>query len=902
MRALLPREPGILEMRRALQIALCMLPILAMGADDIAFFETRIRPLFAANCYACHTNSKMGGLRLDSRESVLTGGNSGPAIVVGNPEGSLLMQAVRRTHQTLKMPPTAQLKEEEVASLAEWVQRGAAWSKQESLPAKALDASYVITPAQRAFWSFQPVRQQKSPAVKNKTWAKTAVDNFILAGLETRGMTPVPAADKSTLLRRVTFDLVGLPPTLQELDDFVKDNTPQAFAKVVDRLLASPHYGERWARHWLDLSRYADGQLAASIDTPLPNAYRFRDWAVDAFNKDLPYDKFVKAQIAADQLPEVERAALLPGLGFQALGEQGHDQVDVTTKVFLGLTVGCAQCHDHKYDPIPTKDYYSLMGVFRSSSAIQHPLVPKAEVEAYEAHKKKVDAMKEVIDDYLILQQKLLADTLARNTADYMVAAWKKDFSAKHLDRQTLDRWIVYLADPKKEHAYLNPWFDLMKKNPSEDQVRKAAEEYHVFALNLIEEGKEVEDKNYVAFGGKKGMKNENNRQYTNIVSLDTLKFYQWRELVSGPYSTDGFKAPAGVYYFGPKEIDRWLGGFAKDHLERLRIEFIALEKDLPPMYPFLHTLKDADQPADIPVAIRGDEKNKGEIAPRGFLSILSHGDRQLFKNGSGRLELAEAIASSANPMTARVMVNRIWQYHFGAGIVRSTSNFGQMGERPTHPELLDYLAKRFVDSGWSVKSIHREILLSNTYALSTANDIRNAEVDPENKLLWRAHLQPRLDIEALRDSLLAVSGKLDSQIGGAPSLLDKGSNRRSIYLTVSRTRLDPTMALFDFPDANATSDNRPVTIGPLQGLFFLNSTFVADQAKALTDRLTNEVGADNKTRIEQAYRLLYSRRPDARELQLGIDYLNEGSADTRKAWQRYLQTLFGSGEFTSVN
>ncbi len=902
MRALILREPGILELRRALQIALCMLPVLAMGADDIAFFETRIRPLLAANCYACHTNSKMGGLRLDSRESVLTGGNSGPAIVVGNPEGSLLLQAVRRTHLTLKMPPTAQLKEEEVASLAEWVQRGAAWSKQESVPAKAPDASYVITPAQRAFWSFQPVRQQKPPAVKNKIWAKTAVDKFILAGLESKGLMPVPAADKSTLLRRVTFDLVGLPPTLQELDDFVKDNTPQAFAKVVDRLLASPHYGERWARHWLDLSRYADGQLAASIDTPLPNAYRFRDWVVAAFNQDLPYDKFVKAQIAADQLPEVDRAALLPGLGFQALGEQGHDQVDVTTKVFLGLTVGCAQCHDHKYDPIPTKDYYSLVGVFRSSSTGQHPLVSKAKVEAYEAHKKKVDEMKEVIDDYLILQQKLLVDRLARNTADYMVAAWKKDFSTKHLDRQTLDRWIVYLADPKKEHAYLNFWFDLMKTNPSEDQVRKAAQEYQLFALNLIEEGKEVEDKNYVAFGGKKGLKNENNRQYTNIVSLDTLKFYQWRELVSGPYSTDGFKAPAGVYYYGPKEMDRWLGGFAKDHLEQLRIELKALEKDLPPMYPFLHMLKDADKPADISVAIRGDEKNKGEIAPRGFLSILSHGDRQLFKNGSGRLELAEAIASAANPMTARVMVNRIWQYHFGAGIVRSTSNFGQMGERPTHPELLDYLAKRFVDSGWSVKTIHREILLSNTYALSTANDIRNAEVDPENKLLWRAHLQPRLDIEALRDSLLAVSGKLDSQIGGAPLPLDKGSNRRSIYLTVSRTRLDPTMALFDFPDANATSDNRPVTIGPLQGLFFLNSTFVADQAKALTDRLTNEVGADSKTRIEHAYRLLYSRRPDARELQLGIDYLNEGSADTSKAWQRYLQTLFGSGEFTSVN
>ena len=884
--------------RRVVQFTLCLLPALGMAADDLAFFETRVRPLLAANCYSCHTSSKMGGLRLDSRDSIISGGKSGPAIVVGDPDASLILQAVRRTHERLKMPPTAPLKVEEVETLAAWVKQGAVWPKSSVEVAKSPDSAYVITAAQRAFWSFQPVKMTTPPVIN----AKNTIDRFVLQRLKANGLKPVPMAQKSTLLRRVTLDLIGLPPTLSELEDFLKDNSPNAFSKVVDRLLASPHYGERWARHWLDLSRYADGQLAASTDTPLPNAYRYRDWVIDAFNKDLPYNQFVKAQIAADQLPESQRAELLPGLGFQTLGEKGHDQVDVTTKVFLGLTVGCAQCHDHKYDPIPTKDFYSLLGVFRSSNAEEYPLVPKTAVDLYKEQKKKVDAMKEVIDDYLQMQQKLLAETLARNTADYMVAAWKKDFSNKKLDKETVEKWITYLSDSKKDHPYLNSWYELMRNNPSEDQVRKVAEEFEQFALDLIEEGKEVEDKNYVAFGGKKGLKNENKRQYTNIVSLETLKFYQWRELVAGPYNTDGFKAPAGVYYYGPKEIDRWLGGFTKQHLEQLRAELKALEKDLPPMYPFLHTMKDADKPADIHVAVRGDAKVDGEIAPRGFLSILGKGDRQLFIKGSGRLELAEAIASAENPLTARVMVNRIWQYHFGAGIVRSSSNFGQMGERPTHPELLDYLAKRFVDSGWSVKAIHREILLSDTYARSTDNDIHNAEVDPENKLLWRANIQPRLDIEALRDSILAVSGKLETQIGGKPTPLEKGSNRRSIYLTVSRTRLDPTMALFDFPDANTTSDSRPVTIGPLQGLFFLNSPFVSDQAKALTERLHMEAGPTNQERIQHAYRILFSRPPDAKELQLGIDYLKVGPADVGKAWHQYVQALFGSGEFASVN
>jgi hypothetical protein len=873
-----------------------LLTACGLAEDHADFFEKKIRPLLVTNCHACHTGSALGNLRLDSREGLLKGGKSGIVVVPGKPEESLLIQAVRRTHVRLKMPPVGPLTPEEVAGLEEWVKLGVPWPQQEQQAAQGTDIQ--IGPEQRAFWSFQPVRKPVLPKVKNEGWVRTPVDRFVLARLEMKGLHPVRAADKRTWLRRVTLDLIGLPPAPEEMRAFLADTSPQAQAKVVDRLLASPHYGERWARHWLDLARYSDGELAAGVDTPLPNAYRYRDWVVEAFNKDLPYDQFVRAQIAADFLGEGQREALMPGLGFQALGNGADDQLDVTTKVFLGLTVGCAQCHDHKYDPIPTRDYYSLAGVFRSTRKESHPLAPEALVKTYKEQEKKIDLLKETLNDFLTEQSKLVVDLLARDTARYLVAAWKGVKSEEGLDTEVLERWRKYLSAPDKDHPYLKPWYELLARNPSEDQVRAEADRYQQFVLDLLDEAKEVDDKNYVAFGGRKGMKDERTRQYTNIVALPVLKFYQWRELANGPYNIDGYRAPAGVYYFGPKELDRFLGGAARLYAERLRAEVKALEKDLPAMYPFLHVVKDSAKPADVRVAIRGDNKNLGEAAPRRFLAVLSEGKPALFQKGSGRQELAEAIATPSNPLTARVMVNRIWQHHFGQGIVRSPSNFGRMGERPTHPELLDYLATRFVESGWSVKAIHREILLSNAYGLSSEHSQANATVDPDNKLLWRQNLQHRLDMEALRDSVLAVSGKLERKIGGPAAPLSETNSRRSLYLTVSRTRLDATMALFDFPDANATADERPVTAGPLQGLYWLNSRFVIVQAKALEERLAKEAGENSAARIQRAYELLYGRPPDSEELKLGLQYVSSDS----KAWQHYLQTLFGSGEFTSVN
>jgi hypothetical protein len=475
------------------------------------------------------------------------------------------------------------------------------------------------------------------------------------------------------------------------------------------------------------------------------------------------------------------------------------------------------------------------------------------------------------------------------------VAAWKNAAEEPGLDTETLARWKKYLADLNKEHPYLKSWYDLLATNPTEEQVRAEAARYQQFVLELLDEAKEVDDRNYVAFGGKKGLKDERTRQYTNIVSLPVLKFYQWREIANGPYNTDGFRAPAGVLWYGPKQIDRFLGGIAKAYVEKLRSEIAGLEKDLPPVYPFLHTVRDSEKPADIRIALRGDPNTPGEIAPRRFLQVLCDGEPALYTDGSGRAQLARAIASENNPLTARVIVNRIWQFHFGKGIVRTPSNFGRMGERPTHPELLDYLASELLANGQSMRKLHRMILLSNTYAMATAS---SPDVDPDNKLLSHFEMQHRLDMETLRDSLLAVSGRLNRTLGGPSQPASDDIVRRSLYLTVSRTRLDPAMALFDFPDANTSVDERTVTAGPLQALYWMNSKFVASQAAVLNERLSREVGKDTERRIRRAYELLYSRPPDSSETGIGVKFVIAGG----DAWVQYLQALMSAAEFWSVN
>ena len=898
---------------RAIGLAVCLAAGTAWAGEaaQLEFFESKIRPLLAENCYACHTNTKMGGLRLDSREDAVRGGASGPAIRPGNAAGSLLIQVVRHEHDRLKMPPSGErLDGKKIEALEAWIQDGAAWPDEDVIPQAAESTKYEITPQQRAFWSFQPVKKPALPKVSQKGQVQEPVDQFVLAKLAENGLKPVGLADKRTLIRRASYDLVGLPPTPEEIEAFLADKSPSAFEKVIERLLASPRYGERWARYWLDLARYSDGKIGTRTDDPYPNAFRYRDWVIQAFNDDLPYDQFVRAQLAADHLPEGEREKHLAALGFLALSPSGDDRVDVVTRTFLGFTVGCAQCHDHKYDPIPTKDFYSLQGVFASSAYHEYPLAPEEQVKAYKDAAKAIADQKEAITSFIKKQSDQLVDVMFVQTSEYMVAAWRVmqdggspvEAAAEEegLDTEILGRWVTYLKS-EKEHQFLDEWDALVKRGGSLEEARKLAQAEEDLVLGIHKEKFGIEDRNYVKLGGAKGVADERTRQYTNLEFLDLKKWYLWRDLASEPFRKDGFDHPGGVFYFGEKEeysIERFLGGMWKAHLDKLRADLKVLEAALPEPYPFIHGYKDADKIKDLQVRVRGDSENLGELAPRRFLQILSEGEQERFTQGSGRLELADRIVDTGNPLTPRVMVNRIWRHHFGSAIVGTPSNYGQLGERPTHPELLDYLAARFVQSGWSIKALHREIMLSATYQRTTESIAKNVEKDPGNRLLWRANLVPRLDAEALRDAILAVAGTLETGAGGPPADFADDNHRRTVYCTVSRTETNRTMTLFDFPDPNATSDMRATTVGPMQRLYFLNSGFVMGQAKALAERSAREAGDDPRARIRHVYELLYGRLPSESELRIGLEYVQGGE----EAWPRYTQALLTSSEFSSVN
>lgn len=862
-------------MRASLALLFVLLPAWAATPND--FFEQRVRPVLANHCFGCHTKTALGGLRLDSRDAVLKGGKLGAAAVPGKASESLLLQAVEHRHAKLKMPPTGKLTPEQVADLRQWIDGGLLWPE-----TKAAAPSPT-------FWSLQPVRK---PATAG------GIDAFLEAGRVQAGLRANPRADRRTLIRRLSFDLVGLPPTPEEIAAFVADRSPNAWEKVVDRLLASPHYGERWARHWLDLARYSDGKQAAREDTPYPNAFRYRDWVVEAFNKDLPYDTFVKAQLAADHMNDT---ALLPALGFQTLGESDNDRVDVTTRVFMGLTVGCAQCHDHKYDPIPTKDYYALLGVFQSSKTGEHALVAKEVADRYKAAKEASADKQAELKTFLDKQVAQVTDILASQTSQYLMAAravvLQREPDVKDLDRETLDRWVAYLRRPERDHPFLKEWDTLMKNGGGSDgEARQAAQRLHASIQSLFAEKKAMEDRNYVKLGGLEGMKDAGKVISTLVEALPIEKYYFWRDLASRPYKVEDIQFAGGVYYYAPKDVERFLGAHWKAYLDRLRAEAKELEKAVPPAYPYWHILTDADKPKNAKVAIRGNASNLGEEVPRRFLTSLSASEPKPFTQGSGRLELAKAIASPDNPLTARVMVNRLWKHHFGEGIVRSTSNFGQLGDRPTHPELLDYLAGRFIERGWSVKALQKEMVMSAAYQMSSSEAGREdaAVKDPDNKLLWRANARERLDAEALRDSILAAAGTLDRTLGGEPKPLGDDYRRRTLYGTVSRGIPNRTMAMFDFPDPNSTSEQRLVTVGPMQRLYFMNSSFVAAQSKAFAERLAAEASTD-RARIERAYEIVYGRPASAEEIKLGLDFV------AANPWPQYTQALFGAAEFSAV-
>jgi hypothetical protein len=830
-------------------------------ASSPEFFEMKIRPVLAKQCFGCHAQSKMGGLDLTSRAGLEQGGAHGAAI---GAEGWLL-RAVSYKDDKVKMPPSGKLADGEIADLTAWIKAGAVWpAHQGAVPAKP---GYRITAEQRAWWAFQPVRKPAAPPVKRAAWVRTDIDRFVLNKLEAKGLKPVAPASRRALIRRAYYDLIGLPPSAEEVEAFEKDKSPNAFARVVDSLLDSKHYGERWGRYWLDVARYSDDRLNSTMDSPYEHAYLYRDWVIEAFNSDMPFDLFVKAQIAGDMLDRPDKEKLIAGLGYYALSpEFQDDRVDATSRGFLGITVACAQCHDHKFDPIPTKDFYALSGVFASTKLSEFPLAPEAQVKDWKARKEKIDEKEKELNEYLDKEAVALSEILAAQANKYLEAA-RRGGKDESLDAETLERWTKYLAK-EREHPF------------ALDETLQPR------LLELLKEKKKIDETNLIRLGGSQ---KRGDLAAADLLALERDKYLLWRDM---------FSPASGILYYKEAKVDRFLEGQWKKHLESLRAELARLKKELPEQYPFIHTIADVEKPQNVKIRIRGSADNLGDEAPRAFLSILSKGDPVPFTKGSGRLELAEDVASPDNPLTPRVIVNRIWKQHFGTGLSQTPSNFGQLGEKPSHPELLDYLAARLIEQKWSIKSLHREIMNSAVYQLSAAKDTAAFEADPDNRLYWHANRR-RLDVEPLRDTLLAVSGELDLAMGGkAIKLTEESNKRRTVYGFVSRRKLDGTLSLFDFPNPNSTSEQRIETATPLQALFFMNSGFLEARAQALAKKLA-DAGVDDKARIAAAYRKLYGRAATPRETQLGLEFLAKGG-DT--AWPLYAQALLSSNELLFVD
>lgn len=889
----------------------------------IEHFEANVRPILVEACSVCHTKAEAGGLRVDSREALLKGGSSGPAIVPGKPDESYLLLAIRHAPNAPRMPKNgAKLSDQQIAAVTQWIQDGAVWpaSATSAAAAPATSREKVITPEQRAFWSFQPLRAVEVPAVKRADWARSDIDKFVLAKLEQAGLSPVTSADKRTLLRRASLDLTGLPPTPEEIEAFEKDTSPEAFEKVVDRLLASPQYGETWGRMWLDVARYGEDD-PRSLDpmgrgyAPYPNAYLYRDWIVKAFNDDLPYDEFIKAQIAGDLLDEKRRARTLPALGLLGLGpwyydngsveitkaDERHDRVDVVSRGFLGLTVACARCHDHKYDPIPTRDYYSLAGVFLNSVYHEYPLAPQSEVEAFKALEKKIEQKQKLLGEFLEVEGRQLGETLALHSSKYLQAAWRvtgepkepvgKVVDQEKLDYEVFDRWIAFLAKPPRFYPYLKDWQEMIKGGGTAAEAKKLADAFQVLLLEVMFAKKEIDEENEIirakALPGttKKKPANLPSEFITNddfcpgcgleLKSLPTDQMQFWTDVFRRDLA-DGFDAAnasdyikPGVLMFRGWSLERQLGADRRAHVDALRNELKALRADLPPKYAYVHGVRDVEKPAVMQVNLRGNPHRLGDEVTPHFLSVLGADAPPKFEKGSGRLELAQAIAT--HPISARVIVNRIWKGHFGTGIVDTPSNFGINGDRPSHPELLEYLANGFVSDGRSIKKLHRQIMLSQVYQLSTEGHAVNAAKDSGNRLYWRANRR-RMTAEQLRDSILLVAGTLDTKVGGPPETLTPFYKRRTIYGRMSRYRMDPFLQLFDFPAPTLSAEQRFATNVPLQRLFLMNSDFMQQQGELVARRV--EAEPDVRARIRKAYRLVFGRDPLDAEVAAGVQYL----------------------------
>ncbi len=919
--------------------------------EGMQFFESKIRPLLINSCYECHSEEagkRKGGLWLDRKAGWEIGGDSGPALVPGDTEGSLMVEMIRYADPDLAMPPKTKLSDQEIAHLEQWIAMGAPDPRDEG---GIVAESTIDLEAGRKFWSFQPISNPARPQLTDKSWPKAALDHFVANKREAANLQPAPDASRDALLRRVTIALTGLPPTVEEQAEFRSGNVQ--FEEVVDRLLASHAFAERWGRHWLDIARYADTSGGGRA-MPMPDAWRYRDYVIESFHQDKPINQLIREHIAGDLLPAETREQQLSQLtatGFLVLGPHNYEnqdkdllnleiadeQVDTIGRAFLGMTIGCARCHDHKFDPIPTKDYYAMAGIFLSSKTVEHANVSKWHTEnfpptpeqsvalaAYNAKEKAVQEEIAAVKKQLRalgqmnvslkgnqVSQGELGGIVVDDVDAELVGEWKKSTS-QH-------RWVDagYAHDLNKEKGAKSATF-----RPNVDKAGR----YHVrlgfsqgsnrasntpvkirhadgeIELKVDQRMRPPIDNLFLELGtfrfeaGTKGFIQISNRGTQGVVIIDAVQL-----LPEG--SQSGKRENVAKAADAPKPDLERIAALESEE-KQLNAKLKNLQKSKPKLGTVM-SVAEAEKPADTPIRIRGVARNFGPVAPRGFLQVAMQPDQKpRIESGSGRLELANWVASSDNPLTARVMANRIWLKLFGTGIVTSPDNFGTTGNLPTHPELLDHLATRLIKHQWSTKALVREIVLSRTWQMATTS--KNSE-DPGNRLYHHFPLQ-RIDAETLRDSILAISGNLDATAGG-PSLpagfrsefgYQFKSLKRSVYIPSFRNTLHEIFGKFDFANPNFVVGQRSQSTIPTQALYLTNSPFVHEQSQLAAKQLLEKEPENPDARLTLAYQLVLGREPTPQEAELSRQFF-ASHEDSLEAWSGLVRGLFSCIDFLYI-
>jgi hypothetical protein len=920
---------------------LTVLPASPAPADEgIDFFENRIRPVLTRECYGCHSakaGKSRGGLQLDTRDALLAGGDSGPAASPGKPEESLLIEAIR--NEGLAMPPQGKLPDTVIHDFEHWVKIGLPDPRAATNPPPASRDTIDIEKG-RSFWCYQRPVLHDPPSVSDHGWPLGMIDRFLLASLEANGLSPTVEADRTALIRRLSFDLVGLPPSVEEIDAFVQDDRPDAYERLVDRLLASPHFGERWARHWLDIVRFAESLTLRGF--VFPSAWRYRDFVIETLNADRPFDAFLREQIAGDLLPassidQARRqriATIFLMLGNTNLEEQDKrqldmdlvdEQLDTIGKAFLAQTIGCARCHDHKFDPIPTRDYYAMAGILRNARGLEHanvskwidvPLPVSPEVESrLKEHEQKIAKLESKVKAARDQQAKLRSTSnggildparipgiVVDDTQAIKIGVWKESrFSGTYigegfvhdLDTEKGSKSVTFQPDLPATGTY-EVWLAYVPGN------NRAVARAVVFGPDG-ESIKVVDMKARPPIAGR-------------FLSLGSHRFEKGGQgfVILSNEATHGHVVADAVVFLTSDQAELARNQFeSRDpESEKLAGELSRLEAELKllraagPVRETVMSVVEEAKPADLPIHIRGSVHSLGEVAPRGFLSVATAGDSRLSNSSeSGRKELADWITAEENPLTDRVFVNRAWYWLFGAGLVRSVDNFGTTGDRPTHPELLDTLAVRFREHHGSIKWLVRELVTSRAYRLSTRANALAQRIDPENRLLSHAHRR-RLEAECLRDAVLTIAGSIDRTMEGPgfpngltadygfqPATID----RRSIYVPAFRNATDEIFEVFDGADPSLVVGRRNQSTVAPQALYLLNHDFLIESSRRAADRLLAEPDLTLEDRVDLAFWRILGRAPGENERRVATEIVSNGAAES---WAALVQALFGSIDF----